>query len=299
MDKFLRHYQLLGIQPGTTWEQLRSAYRLQMRRWHPDKFGSDNTARQHAEELTKQINQAYQELGEYYKQHGHLPLQSTPAPVSRHPDVKASEPAPPVTRTAAAATQGTPPSAKVALFIGATAIIAALFVFDFTNEEQPSYSSNTQGTSQGTGRDSLALGNPETSNTDVQGKREEPPGFGLGSTLGDVYSIQGVPTKVIGNVWHYGEARVYFENGRVIRWIDVSPAILKIGTGNSASATTIPDASTFEVGSSKEEVQKAQGPPLFKTEQEWSYGASRVYFDRNNHVTGWSESPLDPLHTRK
>lgn len=51
---------------------------------------------------------------------------------------------------------------------------------------------------------------------------------------------------------------------------------------------------TFAVGSTKDEVRKAQGEPAHSTETVWTYGRSKVYFT-GGRVASWSESSENPL----
>ena len=44
------------------------------------------------------------------------------------------------------------------------------------------------------------------------------PYFTVGSTKDDVIRVQGVPTRITGNVFAYGHSEVYFKDGRVQSW---------------------------------------------------------------------------------
>lgn len=54
-----RACDILGIGVEATHRDVRRAYRMQVRRWHPDRFGNDPAGQQRAEELLKEINEAY------------------------------------------------------------------------------------------------------------------------------------------------------------------------------------------------------------------------------------------------
>lgn len=54
-----RACDILGIGVDATPRDVRRAYRMQVRRWHPDRFGNDPAGQQRAEELLKEINEAY------------------------------------------------------------------------------------------------------------------------------------------------------------------------------------------------------------------------------------------------
>lgn len=111
--------------------------------------------------------------------------------------------------------------------------------------------------------------------------------------MGDVIAVQGVPSKIEGTTWQYGDSKVYFAHGKVIGWQrdPAYPLRAKAMTEPAASA-----ANTFTLGSSKGDVRSAQGAPLFETDAVWDYGTSRVYFDEHGRVSGWEEYPLQPLN---
>lgn len=302
MDSYLEHYQLLGLQAGDSWQTLRRAYRSQMRRWHPDRFGRNDAERQRAEERTKAINQAYQELVAFYEQHGKLPLDAEASP----PSVATTQdwPAEPGSGWAAGATSAasqytwqTPPSAvrhglRNTLLIGALAVIVLALVTwkpdDTDTVPEPTLAAAPSVPS--------TLNNGHAGETALLATEAQ---FGVGSTFGEVHAIQGTPTQVNGDTWQYGEARVHFRDGRVISWIDSEPPRLKVSSGGHPTATPAPKTlAAFARGSTKDQVRSIQGTPLRESEEFWDYGLSRVYFDRKGLVSGWQESPLDPLRVQ-
>lgn len=56
------HYRLLDVPFSASRKDITSAYRKQMREWHPDKFTGDDIAQ--AEERAKQLNLAYSVLSD-------------------------------------------------------------------------------------------------------------------------------------------------------------------------------------------------------------------------------------------
>lgn len=119
--------------------------------------------------------------------------------------------------------------------------------------------------------------------------------FTFGMSLGEVYAIQGVPTKTDHDIWYYGSSKVYFAEGKVQRWEESpdNPLRTSIKPGTEKM-----NAEFFGKGSSKKEVLAVQGAPERDAENVWDYGVSRVYFD-NDRVKGWDESPLNPLRVRQ
>lgn len=52
-------YELLGVAPGATAEELKAAHRDLVKVWHPDRFSHDPRLQQKAQEKLKEINEAY------------------------------------------------------------------------------------------------------------------------------------------------------------------------------------------------------------------------------------------------
>jgi curved DNA-binding protein CbpA len=62
MDELARCYRVLGLEPGASLEEVKSAYRDLVNVWHPDRFGHNERLRSKAEEQLKEINLAYDYL---------------------------------------------------------------------------------------------------------------------------------------------------------------------------------------------------------------------------------------------
>src|SRR5712671_3878093 len=62
MDELARCYRVLGLEPGTSLEEVKSAYRDLVNVWHPDRFGHNERLRSKAEEQLKEINRAHEYL---------------------------------------------------------------------------------------------------------------------------------------------------------------------------------------------------------------------------------------------
>lgn len=305
MNQHQINYRILGIRPGDSWQQLRRAYRAAIRQWHPDRYVRDNDERKRAEEKTKEINRAFRELQDHYDAHGVLPLNADTTPDVAPTDVAAKSPAPqksdfgpksgngfsgPATdyTTVRGRPDSTPPPKKISivLIVAVSVLLGYALIKFFIIGPQPGTAATIPAASP--------PANESGDLPDVGGMRKY---FTKGSSIGEVYSIQGVPTKVDGDVWYYGSARVLFRNGKVFDWED-SPDHKLLARTDTAPVTQQDEPRYFQRGSTKAEVRALQGPPMLESADVWQYGSSKVFFQRGL-VVGWDEAPLDPLHVKK
>lgn len=298
MDRHTRNYALLGIRPGDSWQKLRDSYKSVVRKWHPDRFPQSNTKHGVAEEKTKEINRAYQELQEYFQQHGRMPLDEelpvtsqpdevgTTAASPRQPDTKYT--ADPGTWTSTSRDQKKTNAASRLRYslILPVLFLAAYFFFWPTLDELP-HVDREAGSSVATSDT-----HPEQTPQHVKKKY-----FTTGSSLGEVHSIQGIPTRIEGDTWYYGDAKVVFLHGKVSSWVDSADQnLLALSGQEPLSQQTVKQY--FSTGSTKIEVRAIQGTPLREMDNVWDYGLSRIYFEKEK-VVGWHESPLEPLRVKR
>ncbi|HLM54636.1 MAG TPA: DnaJ domain-containing protein [Pyrinomonadaceae bacterium] len=78
-----RYYELLGVAPGTSGNELKEAYRDMAKVWHPDRFAHDPRLRQKAQERLKEINEAYGRLTS--GRAGRRPRANAPTPEPHSP----------------------------------------------------------------------------------------------------------------------------------------------------------------------------------------------------------------------
>lgn len=62
IDELSKCYEVLGVQPGISPEQLKTAHRDLAKVWHPDRFGHDPRLQSKAQEKLKEINEAYDQI---------------------------------------------------------------------------------------------------------------------------------------------------------------------------------------------------------------------------------------------
>ena len=280
MDDYAHDYRILGVAPGCSLHVLKAARRRLVKSWHPDRHPSGSATRQHAEERIKDINTAFDRLTQYHTNFGVLPRVTEP-PLAYAPS---TPPSPSETTSGA----NRHPVQSRAVLRWAIALVAigltaeALHVFN----QEP----RTDATELATPPPI-----PSTPPPIPEGQSAPAKYFTVGSSLGEVYAAQGVPTLVENGVWHYGKSKVYFNAGAVISW--------EHDSANPLNATVLPrdttrDPHVFTVGSTKAEVRAIQGAPLLETDALWDYGLSKVYF-RDNLVSDWNSSPMLPLKARR
>lgn len=61
-DERSRWYELLGLAPGASPEELKAAHRDLVKVWHPDRFAHDPRLQQKAQEKLKEVNEAFDAL---------------------------------------------------------------------------------------------------------------------------------------------------------------------------------------------------------------------------------------------
>lgn len=287
-------YTTLGLSPGANWNEIRRIYRALVRTWHPDRFQDDSQKRRVAEERTKEITRAYKSLADYYRKHGVLPAAGAAAgaPTQREAKTETADRSGHAHTSPAAGdapADATAPSTDRRGFgwkaaTGAT--LAALLIYLWTLDSPREESADRNSADTSKAKDAI----PHASvNSTVLSSDDRY--FMRGSKIGEVYSVQGIPTRTENEVWHYGKSKVYFSNGSVTHWETHPDNPLK----------TISDTSKeyrnrlfIARGSSKDEVMAIQGTPWHQTDEEWRYGSSRIFF-RDGRVTDWEESPLNPL----
>lgn len=300
-QRYTHHYHILGIGPEASWDELRQAYKSLVNIWHPDRFQQDSRRRKLAEEKTKEITQSYKILAEYYKKHGVLPHVFEKAEILRAtedaappyaaddvtgPEIRDAEPAAAPVEAPKKKRFKFPSILSAAAVAGTAYFVIQIVMWERSNDLPQSKNPDEVPPAQAT---EVEKDEDSNSETPKPGKF-----FTVGTPLGEVYAIQGVPTKTENDVWYYGQSRIYFEKGKVARWEESpdNPLRANIDVGDDKMRSQF-----FSKGASKKDVLAVQGAPDRDTGSVWDYGASRVYFE-NGHVKGWDESPFNPLKVR-
>lgn len=65
MDDINRYFEILGLKPGASLDEVKEAYKDLVKVWHPDRFAHDPKLQQKAQEKLKEINEAYQKIQDF------------------------------------------------------------------------------------------------------------------------------------------------------------------------------------------------------------------------------------------
>lgn len=314
IDYFI-HYDSLEISEGCSWPQLRKAYRLAVKKWHPDHFHQDQEKKAIAEKKIKEINKAFEVLSAYYKKHGKLPssakkdYEARREPPRRPAPSSSSAPAKePFSEASGAASprrdskQSRPRRfSKRRWTVTAIVLIGLIYIMKWLFEDPEQELEQTYETAYVSKPSALYqhFQEPATkpgADKDQKEKEKTDQYFSYGSSLGEVYDVQGVPTKIENeNIWYYGKSKVFFKQGVVVKWEEDISNPLKASLNRRSKK---PASRYFTIGSTKDDVRAIQGTPSKEMENSWVYGFSKVHF-KAGLVSGWYESPMDPLKARK
>src|SRR5262245_12485698 len=279
MHNYAECYATLGVTPDTDWKTLRARYRRLIWQWHPDRFLADADRKEIAEEHCKQITLAYQALEKYRREHGVLPLTApetaaVPGTRTQGPDLGTSpdyagtdsRAGSTVEQAGGKADTNRRPKYRRRTAIAIAVLVAVSWLVDRDFDVAPPRSDPPAAPDSGASAQSPPRQSPGGSG-----------GISVGSTLGEVYSIQGVPTLTKDDTWYYGKSQVRFERGKVVSWKDHPDNRLRL----AANQPVFVSDRHFDVGSTKDEVRELQGPPMSETDSVWGYGPSRVFFEHD------------------
>ncbi|MFH1183408.1 MAG: DnaJ domain-containing protein, partial [Candidatus Moraniibacteriota bacterium] len=69
---FTRYFEILGVNPNSSFEQIRLAYKDLIKVWHPDRFSNDPRLQLKAQEKLKEGIIAYKALVSYFEEQKQL-----------------------------------------------------------------------------------------------------------------------------------------------------------------------------------------------------------------------------------
>jgi curved DNA-binding protein CbpA len=248
---------VFGLTRDATQAEIKDAFRMLAKVWHPDRFHSDERLRQQAEEKLKEINAAYQLLTTTPAEEPHRSTASPPPPPEEPPRAAPETPgqssAPwsppgPITNSFAYAFELKRRAARIrvaltvlVLLVGAAWVLQRYgreLAYEFnipigtdasttrqtTTAPEPSPKGNAgspNGSNNSSAKSTHSRNATAAGSPSLLVYPDDDPRvayFTVGSTKSDVVKVQGVPTKIADNMFEYGASEVYFQNGRVESW---------------------------------------------------------------------------------
>lgn len=266
-------YATLGLEPDCPWDDVRRQHKRLAFAWHPDRHANTPDAKV-ALERAKEINAAYDTLSAHYRDQAQRDVRADAYRVEDAP-IHANSSMPSERRHA---------RPYVLAAVAACAGVFWLLTKVVLNYDSGStYLSDTRPTPGQT----TTTQNVVNQSGSLESARHDLP-VQIGMNTEAVIRVAGVPTRNDGDLWYYGDARVYFRHGVVTH-------MRRAGEFDVAMSPVARDnRDHFTYGSSMEEVRRIQGTPAAEGDTQWTYGPSQIYF-RNGYVSGWYSSPLQPL----
>lgn len=244
---FQRCYELIGLVPGCSWEELQTGYRRQVQKWHPDRYEQDPEQQQLAAQRMLELNEAYAVLSEFNRQYGYLPAQpatSEATPGQEQTSRAKTESAPRRARGTVRRSQGrktyavSPWLLISAILLGVYFLIADLIPDDLGPPSGTALPTRDDKPAPVAGQKNPAIDTAPQSKA-AKSSDEPESTFTYGDLPGWVYEVEGIPTKTSGDLWFYGTSEVLFADGKVVSWYSSPDHPLKV-RGNSETLTHKP-----------------------------------------------------------
>jgi hypothetical protein len=292
--KYTKSYSTLGVFQDDNWEMIRAAYKRQIMRWHPDRL-QDSDHRKIAEEKSKEINHAYQNLTNYYREFGVLPPDHTSekAVTSTAQEKWTGPERHDYSKTNCTSSEESPQPRRRNYTKVVFAGIVIAIVIGYTISEPLIL--NRLGTNEMVLAGHPGRGLADGSFTTNQNGYDKANDSGAPPIAG----ISNNTTSTHAQHWtNIRQEKKYDLNSRANVIGKNTPALSDSLETSFDTDPTSPATSTrpafITKGSSKDEVLALQGPPLRQTDTAWDYGLSRIYF-QDGKVTGWYENPMNLL----
>jgi hypothetical protein len=308
--------QILELPAGATQEEIKAAYHLLVKVWHPDRFQGDKKLRESAEEKLKLINSTYLFLtSDSARTAQRRSPRSYPSPAARWEPFQAvprvanpspsSQPAPSASPRRSAARSVARPVTRSGGVLQTLLAIACvgglggllLKVIDSRLPPKPEAIEVSATDKAAPAINSAAIQPAPVAATSVSrsGRKVLPapvriqPLITVGLTMDEVIAIAGTPASSTGDKIAYQGSEFYFKGGKVAGWkIDPATSPVRVKVWPDASVDT--SLQFFTVGSTRDDVLAVEGTPTTLLDDTFGYGGSEVYFQRNR-VVSWKDDP--------
>lgn len=208
---FMALYQQLGLAPGCSLDELKTAYRRRVAELHPDRHGAAATDATALSELTV----AYNAASVFHRRYGRLPGAAHPAPAPPQPRAQPAE-------WASAGHEPWEPRRvrRWPWLLLAMALAWGLWASGMFDAD-PRGDADTA---------------PPDAAADLPA-RAAPPASGLivlGSDIATVRALQGRPLMEGAGRWDYGPSWIVFSDGKVVDWYSSPLRPLKVASAHPA-----------------------------------------------------------------
>lgn len=272
-------YIILNQKHGCSWSELRSAYKKQIQKWHPDRFKGNEKEKAAAEVRIKSINIAYNQIHKYYKKHQCLPqievaqqkpVVNTPETPTKPVKSTKQRPVKPSLNKKTASSVTKPRSRRSGLGLLSLSIVifSVYMYFDDEVTSTPPAHKDTNQPENNIRSQQITTRTVKQINTDNRIQKSEQlipekdteenkklkelerknSYFTYGSSIDDVITAQGTPSKTEGDTWFYGKSEVHFSEGVVTHWVRDASSPLKVQLGidiESYMNTPVPGKTGF------------------------------------------------------
>lgn len=254
-----------------TESEIRKAYRLLVKVWHPDRFQTDEKLKEAAEQKLKDVNSAFEFLTSTSTERGAWHPPSRPAAEADSPRPSAAEPASTETSTGGTTPAVMPgpslrqrlwPTARFSLKIAALAFALLLGRYLWIAFDVPDPTNGELGKVYGYGKESLLQGLADPKKRFVEAVEMDLERLGLKKPTP---AAQSMPQPA--------------PNAATSPHPERTP---------SAPRKILP---YITVGSTRDEVLAQQGTPTASTEDKLVYGKSELYL-KDGAVIGWRIDPV-------
>ncbi len=313
----LEYFRTLGLSPGASAADIKQAYRRLIQRWHPDQFKAGSLMQTTAEDMSKEINEAYEQL---YKRQLHKRFLSQRTPKFSKPPFAAARGSVRRAPAADAPPRKARPARHLARWpwiriVAATgAALAAFALWPSLPSLRPAWSkSQPERTELAHGRQAPRAPRPATPDTGQVATQADvtpvanpqppsprtsapPPGVVREELVGNISLLSSPSAERVGlTAWPVMESP---------RWVAAErwpmPSIGPEPRLTAGDAAIFADTSsllrTFELGDSRARVLAVQGAPDDAGDTILRYGSSVVYL-ADGRVSGWSDG-VPRLHVR-
>lgn len=205
-------FEILGIEPTDSSALIQRAYRRQIRRWHPDRFSSGSAEQRDAEEMTKQLNRAYDCLRNRHSRDAATAPAVDPAPEPAATHDTASSPQNKFGQT----------MLRPVLMVGMLALVYWLWLMPADDENTPPFPVMTDDVAfdDATSKQNVSGHYDHIATIPLGNKASQSQRIIVGSSAADVMRLLGPPLAANPHVWEYGPSRIYFKDGLVTGWYD-------------------------------------------------------------------------------